>query len=181
MKNPATTTAGLAACLLAGLLASPTDSWAQQRQKIAFETSAANSKYTQQHMIDVGDVPGHQVRVFEIQRVYGKDGPMVEGVRIKESWTRGLSDFTELNGDGLVYVTYVCENGDKIYTRGRLTAHAAPDPSTKTKLRSWVTLSITGGSGKFLGMRGTVRAETSSDPVANININKTEMEYWLER
>ena len=37
--------------------------WAQQKQKVSYKVSAENSKYTQQHMIDVGDASGHQVRL----------------------------------------------------------------------------------------------------------------------
>jgi hypothetical protein len=30
---------------------------AQEKQRVSFKVSAANTKYTQQHAIDVGDVP----------------------------------------------------------------------------------------------------------------------------
>src|SRR5262245_32034244 len=43
---------------------------------------------TQQHTIDVGDVAGHQVRVFEIKRVYPTNAPLIGGMKIVESWTR---------------------------------------------------------------------------------------------
>ena len=31
---------------------------AQQKQKVTYKAAAANTKYTQQHTIDVGDTPG---------------------------------------------------------------------------------------------------------------------------
>jgi len=37
-----------------------------------------------------------------------------------------------------------------------------------------------GGTGKFLGIRGIVRAETSADPVSGTNENKSEIKYWME-
>jgi hypothetical protein len=52
------------------LAISASHSLAQQKQRVSYKSSAETSKYTQQHVIDVGDMPGHQVRVFEIYRVY---------------------------------------------------------------------------------------------------------------
>jgi len=43
---------------------------AQEKQHVSFKAPAENSKYTQTSIIDVGDMPGHQVRVFEIHRTY---------------------------------------------------------------------------------------------------------------
>ena len=37
----------------------------QEKCKMSWEVPAANAKYTGQHAFDVGDVPGHQVRIFE--------------------------------------------------------------------------------------------------------------------
>jgi hypothetical protein len=45
-----------------GLALSLTNVAAQQAQLISFKTPADNSNYTEQHVIDVGDVPGHHVR-----------------------------------------------------------------------------------------------------------------------
>ena len=58
-------------CLAVAL--SITEAFAQER--LIFDVSAENTKYTQQHIIDVGDVPGHQVRVFEIHRTYPSNAP----------------------------------------------------------------------------------------------------------
>jgi hypothetical protein len=35
------------------------------QERLVFRVSAENTQYTQQHTIDVGDVSGHQVRVFD--------------------------------------------------------------------------------------------------------------------
>ena len=48
-------------CLAVALPAN--DLFAQQR--LVFMVAAENTEYTQQHTIDVGDISGHQVRVFE--------------------------------------------------------------------------------------------------------------------
>ena len=46
---------------------------AEEKCKVSRVVPAANSTYTQQHVLDVGDVPGHQVRVFELHRTYPAD------------------------------------------------------------------------------------------------------------
>ena len=53
---------------------------AQQKQQLSFKTSAENTKYTQQHLIDVGDVSGHQVRVYELHRTFPNNAPVMNGV-----------------------------------------------------------------------------------------------------
>ena len=40
--------------------------WAQEKCKRSGAYLPQDSKYTQQHVIDVGDVPGHQVRILEL-------------------------------------------------------------------------------------------------------------------
>src|SRR5438128_426876 len=80
-------------CLAVALPAG--DALAQQKQKVSYKVSAENSKYTQQHLIDVGDVPGHEVRIFEIRRTFPNNPPMINGVKLVEQWTRGLTDQTD--------------------------------------------------------------------------------------
>ena len=166
--------AALAMCAASG-------AWAQQKQKVSFSAPAASTKYTQQHAIDVGDAPGHQVRVFELQRTYGKDGPMIEGVRVKESWTRGMTDFTDLNGPGVSYTTYNMDNGDKIYSRGTFEAHRIAGSEGKYTLKNIGAGTITGGTGKFQAIRGVARSENLADPKAGVNESKGEIEYWMEK
>jgi hypothetical protein len=96
------------------------------QQRLVFKVAAENTKYTQQHAIDVGDVSGHQVRLFEIHRTYPSDAPVINGMKIVESWTRGISDYTNNNGEGTIFGVYVLENGDKIFTRGSLVAVQSP-------------------------------------------------------
>ena len=95
----------------------PDDGWAQEKRKIAWTAPAPNSKYTQQHTIDVGDVPGHQVRIVEIHQTYPGGAPVFDGVRVVEDWFRGYSDYTNVNGHAWGYGQYVLENGDKILAK----------------------------------------------------------------
>ena len=80
-----TTTALLYSAATAGEPLSPIARDALARkQQVVFTVDGANSKYTQQHVIDVGDVPGHQVRLFEVHRTYPKNPPTINGLKIVE-------------------------------------------------------------------------------------------------
>src|SRR4029453_5789498 len=74
------------------VVASPIgDAVAQQRQRVFFHASGENSKYTKQYAIDVPDMPGHQVRIYEIRRAFPTNPPLVNGLAIKEIWTPGMA------------------------------------------------------------------------------------------
>ena len=167
------------AMIFCGALFGTSVSVAQQTQRVNLPTVSA--KYTQQHSIEVGDVPNHQIRVFEYQRIYGADGPMISGLHIKESWARGTSDYTDSTGSGSSYVTYTMENGDKIYSHGSIVTHGVPNSDGKKTLSTLAALTITGGTGKFLGIHGVVRIETTADLAAGINQGKAEIDYWMEK
>ena len=68
---------------------------AQQRTTIAISSEGVKSRYVQQQVIDVDDVPGHQVRVQESHREFPTEKQLVvEGERVVESWVRGFSNYT---------------------------------------------------------------------------------------
>ena len=133
---------------------------AQEKQHVSYTVDAANSKYTQQHFIDVGDSAGHQVRSFEIHRTFPANEPVINGVKIKEQWTRGVSDYIDSNGTANIYVVYVLENGDKFFGHGAALARNAGEG----KYTAVVFGSITGGTGKLAGIQGTLRASGSAIP-----------------
>ena len=56
--NPGKTALIAIACFGVAVSAS-----AQQKQRVSFVLPPGNSKYTQQHVIDVGDVPDHKLRL----------------------------------------------------------------------------------------------------------------------
>jgi hypothetical protein len=67
----------------AGLALLPiSEGWAQQKCKRSGAYLAQDSKYTEQHVIDVGDVPGHQVRILELHRTPSNAKPNCEGLKV---------------------------------------------------------------------------------------------------
>jgi hypothetical protein len=144
--------------------------------RLVFRVSAENTKYTQQHTIDVGDVAGHQVRVFEIKRVYPTNAPVVGGMKIVESWTRGISDYTNNSGEAITYGTYILENGDKFFTRGALVAIQGPEARNLT---ATTVGPIIGGTGKLDRINGMARMITLANPQTGMNETQIEIDYWL--
>ncbi|MGU7773317.1 hypothetical protein ACV229_24455 [Burkholderia sp. MR1-5-21] len=160
-------------------LATP-QGWAQQKNTLTFQTPAQNTQYTQQLTLDVGDIPGHQLRTYEIHRTYPKDPPVFAGVPVKDSWVRGGSDWVSGNGGVLSYYVFNLENGDKIFGKLEATAQAAGGKS-EGRRNVVGNLLLTGGTGKFRGIRGVLHYTTIVDPAKGYNESKTEGEYWFDK
>jgi hypothetical protein len=147
---------------------------AQERQTVSFKTVAENAEYTQQLFIDAGDVPGHQVRAFERHWTFPSDSPLINGVKLTEAWARAASDYTDGNGPAAGYFVYALENGDKFFARWTLAAQKSSDSG-----KSIATLvgTITGGTGKFSGIRAwfdssrlSIRRPASTNRNGKLNI-----------
>jgi len=158
-------------CLAVALPAN--DVLAQER--LVFKVAAENTQYAQQYTIDVGDVSGHQVRLFEIRRTYPSNAPVING-KIVESWTRGISDYTNNNGEAISYGVYVLENGDKFFTRGSLVSVQNPEASNLT---ATTVGPITGGTGRLARINGMARTLTTANPETGMNEVQVDLQYWL--
>ena len=125
----------------------------------------------------LGDVSGHQVRIFEIHRTYpAKEAPVINGQKIVESWSRGFSDYTSNNGEGTTYAVYVLENGDKFFTKGSLVALQKPE---SPYLSAWVVGPILGGTGAPARINGMSRVTGTANPQAGTNEMQVDLEYWI--
>jgi len=163
-------------CAVALVLCAPS-AWAQEKQKVSYKVTAENSKYTQRNTIDVGDESGHQLVIFEIHRTFPANAPMINGVKLKELWTRGYADYVNNNGISSNYGVYSLENGDKFYTFSSTMGQA--DAAGK---RTTVSVgSIRGGTGKLAGMKGMLRLTGVSDGKSGFNESQAEIEYWFAK
>jgi hypothetical protein len=149
---------------------------AQQKQHVSYNTPPTQTTYTQQHVIDVGDIPGHQARLFEIRRTYGNDAPTINGSKLKEQWTRGMSDYIDNNGPAIIYNVWILENGEKFFVRTSLVAQSSGDG----KLTNMTSGVITGGTGSLARIRGIISSHGPSEPKAGVNANQTDIDYWME-
>jgi hypothetical protein len=154
--------------------------WTQQKRKLAFEFPTKTSKYTRQHVFDVKDVPGHQIRIYELHRTWPTNRPVIEGVRIMESWQWGNSDYFDRNGRHYGYGFFALENRDKIFFRYEGTSQTVVRSDGSKKGSYAGVLRYTGGIGKFRGIQGTFRYNGLFDPQANLNQGGMEGEYWIE-
>ena len=153
---------------------------AQEKHKFFFKAPTASDRYTQQYLIEVGDAPGHHLRVAELQAKYTTDGPVFDGVKVTAVLSRLTSDYVEGNGRGQGYQIYMLETGEKIFARFEVLAQttAGADGSRKSSFNTLITL--TGGSGKFKLIRGSLRSTGSTDFKSGTSGVQTEGEYWFE-
>jgi hypothetical protein len=148
---------------------------AQEKQHLAFNTPAENSKYTEKtESLELGDVPDHILRVFEIRRTYPSDAPLINGVKIKESWVRGTGDRTDGIGPITQYVEFVMENGDKIFARMDGIVESSSGKGNGT-----IAGRITNGTGKFTSIQGAIREIAKFDIKNGFNENRTEIDYSI--
>jgi hypothetical protein len=160
-----------------GASLAPSTVVAQEKQHVSFSTPAQNTKYTEKtENIDIGDVPNHVWRVFEIQRTYSTNAPVINGTKMIESWTRGVGDRIDGTGTNLQYVVFTMENGDKIFARMEGTAI-----NEAGKVTVMIAGRLTGGTGKLERIKGLVKEIVDVDPKTNKNENRTEIEYYLDK
>lgn len=153
---------------------------AQDKRKYFFKAPFVSDRYTQQHIIEVGDAPGHQLRVAELQAKYTAEAPVFDGVKVTTILSRLVSDYFEGNGRGQGYQIYLLETGDKIFSRFEVLTQTTTG-ADGTRISSFHTLiTLTGGSGDFKQIRGSLRSTGSTDFKSNTSGVLTEGEYWFE-
>ncbi|REG48724.1 hypothetical protein B0G80_5010 [Paraburkholderia sp. BL6669N2] len=153
---------------------------AQEREKIFYEVPDENSKYTLLHLLDVEDIPGHSLALYELHRTFSKGALMFAGVSATEQWLRGTVDTVDGNGTVIGYGFYNLENGDKILGRfdGISQSAMGQSPEVRTVIGSTM---LTGGTGKMRGIRGILHFVTNTDVSKRLNESKCEGEYWMEK
>ena len=166
------------AALFSGLI------WGQQKYPLTGSGEDAKGQYVQQHMIDVDDAPGHQIRILEIHRTYPADKPvLVDGERIAEAWVRSFSNYTGGIGPTWGYTTWFTEKGNKAFIE---TVRTSETQATDTGARRGTyngTSRIVGGTGRFSKIRGTLVdvAKFDTDQKTGYNFTESHGEYWFEK
>ena len=156
---------------------------AQQKYPITMSVEASETTYTQQLAIEVGDRPNHQVRIYEIRRRHETTPMLFRDVKVKESWSRGTSDYADTTGQTVGYGVYNLENGDRIFARYTGTVHSVNRPDgTREYVYHGVT-TFTGGTGAFRNIRGQLRDITKGASKAGKALSNEatgEGEFWFE-
>lgn len=169
------------ACLAAVLaFAGVPDALAQDICKRTIDLNSAVSEYTEQHVLDVGDLAGHQIRIFELHRTFPDIESNCEDLKQTASVSYGYSDYINRSGRAWGYSVDTFENGDKIYSSFSGTSHTEINEDGVLRSTYTGTTTYTGGTGIYQGIRGNSRAKIIFDLEANLNVGEFEMEYWLE-
>jgi hypothetical protein len=179
----------ISAVTLISLLAAYAAS-AQERCKFSYGWGNEGTTVPQQLSLDVGDIPGHTIAIFEIHHGPNPSAkPNCEGFKIAEVLGQGFSDSIDRNGRAWGYDTITLDNGDKIYTEwsGTRIAVTGADGSLKTTFSG--TTTWIGGTGRYLGVRGFSRDKAETLYVkdsqgklkATTNNGLKEVEYWFEK
>ena len=145
-----------------------------------FQLPAGAARYTQEHLIDVGDVPGHQVRVFEINTDYQNVNLPFAGTKVKEAWIRGASDYTNGSGTAANYTVWVLEDGNKVFSKDAVVGHASVAADGSKALKYSTVATFIGGTGKFRGIRGQLRTNAVRIPGSKTVTSEAVGEYWIE-
>ena len=170
---------GSAALLAAWMLLGAANVLAQEKHKYSFKAPPGATKYGQTQVLEVGDVPGHQIRLTETLSKYSGEAPVFAGVKVTESRGVLASDYVQGSGNALSYGVYTLENGDRIHVRTTILTQTSigADGGRRTAFSSVTTL--TGGTGKFTNIRGTLRGNGFTDLKSGTSGTVTEGEYWF--
>lgn len=72
-------------------------------------------------------------------------------------------------------------SGDKIFARANIVSHNLSwRDAAKKGAENRVAGPITGGTGKFAGIRGTMRNASQFDPKTGSNDSRFDIEYWIQ-
>jgi hypothetical protein len=133
-------------------------------------------RYLNEHAIEVGDVPGHRVRIYEIHHDYPKRDLAYAGVAVRELVSRCMSDYINGSGPNVCYNVFTLEDGNKVFSH--LTGSAQSDSAGGAK--GVFIENFVGGTGKFKGIRGQVRGSTERAPGTTSLKVEVNGEYWID-
>ena len=148
---------------------------AQQKYTIS-QPADAISKFTQEHIIEVGDVPGHKLRVYEVQNEYPQNDLVFAGVAVQQMVSHGISDSVNGSGAFTAYNVFTMSDGNKVFVR--LTDTTQSDGAGGN--RSTSVENFVGGTGKFKGIRGQMRNTLQRAPGSRSLNVQVSGEYWIE-
>jgi hypothetical protein len=148
---------------------------AQQKYTVSQPTHAI-SKLTQEHIIEVGDVDGHKLRVYEVRNEYPQNDLAFAGVAVKEMLSHGVSDFVNGSGSFMAYNVFTMADGNKVFVRVTGTTQSNPAEGN----RSSSVENFVGGTGKFKGIRGQMRNTLKRAPGSTTFDVQISGEYWIE-
>jgi hypothetical protein len=113
---------------------------------ISFKIPDNTAKYLVSQNVEVGDIPGHIVRLFETTGV--PDNAAIGGLKIIQVTVRGTGELYSNSAVATGFATFVADNGDKLFARAGILGETPPNGKPHV---SWVGR-ITNGTGKLSGL-----------------------------
>ena len=155
--------------------------YGQEKFSYSHSSPPDTSKYLRDYSIEVDDVPGHKVRIVEIQRTFTKDHPVIMGTKVLEMWFRGFTDYGANGGPGHGYETWILEDGNKVFLESVFLSSTEATATGSRKGASHATVRFLGGTGKYASIRGSLSssAEFDTDPKNGYNRPASKGEYWF--
>lgn len=164
---------------MAALLA-PALAAAQHRASVQYDPAAAETRYIHNYRVAVNDVAGHVVRIYELRRSFRHGPPVFSHVRALQMLEQGYTDTVDENGDEHARITYFLEDGNTIHGEYRGAVQSFRWPDGTRHFDHAGTIALTGGSGRFSRIRGSINVRFVLDPGAESSQGKSEGEYWFE-
>ncbi len=132
------------------------------QQKYTIPVPRGAQRVFGEYTIDVGDEPGHQVRIYQLRMEYPKRDLAFGGVIVKERVMTDMTDFVNQSGPFVGYSVYTLEDGNKVFSRFTGTTQTASGEGRKFVFVE----NFVGGTGKFKGMRGQLHGSGERAPGA---------------
>ena len=154
---------------------------ADNRHSVAFDLGSAVIRYNKQHRLPVDDAPKHVLRIYDLGREFASGSFAFDSVAVTTIREWGSSDLVDENGTELAYVMFVLQDGNRVFGlyRGTVEARRWPDGSRHYDIRG--AIDLTGGTGAFEHIHGTISTWQALDPGADSSQGRAEGEYWFER
>jgi hypothetical protein len=176
MNRATTLTLTSTALLCLAVALSAGNAVAQEKQRVSIKMPGESTKFTQSISLVVPDVPNHILRAYDLRTTYASNAPVINGVKLSESSITGVGDRLDGSGDGRRYIVFIMENGDKFFVRDSQTVQTRSGKTNDTGAGV-----ITGGTGKFAGIHGTVLQSGSFDIKSGFAESQFDIEYWMEK
>ena len=128
-------------------------------------------KYVQQKVIDVPDIKGHVIRIFETEQIIS-DTKLCNGDSFVSRRLYGMADYIDHDGSMSGYYVYSTEKGDQLFLK--VTANS--------QKKAGEDLSDAQGTGRIIGGTGALAAvEGDYQYIAKFNRDKEIIKPIMEK
>lgn len=162
--------------LLAGVAAAR----AESVHAVSYDPTAVRTRVIHDYRVTLQDAPAHLQRLYDLRQTFTGRAPAFAGVRAIEMLQQGVADTVDENGTETGYVTFLLEDGNRIFGRyaGTRKSHRWPDGSRHFDVEG--DIELTGGDGAFAGARGKIHVRQTLDPGADSNQGEARGEIRLD-